>query len=181
VRILILLIFLPLVFPAASAKAQPSASDTKRGDGYARRDLALEREALAQRAKIDNMLPPWAKQKLNSVFKAFLNRLLRDKKPIDLSEVVKAEMERQFTDLSPRQSSILTFYVIAGVIKLIPPHSDRTDIGSEKEGIDEISQTDMLVLQQMMEKKNQLETMISNVMKAGFEGGQAAIQALKAS
>jgi hypothetical protein len=181
VRIFILLIVFPLLCSADCTQAQPGASDSKRGDGYARRDLALEREALAQRIKIDDMLPSWAKQKLNSVFKAFLNRLLRDQKPIDLSELVKAEMERQFTGLSSLQSNILTFYVLAGVIKLIPPHSDRTDTGSEKESIGEISQTDMLMLQQMMEKKNQLETMISNVMKAGFEGGQAAIQALKAS
>lgn len=97
-------------------------------------------------------------------------------------------MARQFADLSPRQSNILTFYILAGVIKSIPPHSDRRDASSEKddskdskESISEMNQMDMLVLQQMMEKKNQLETMISNIMKAGFEGGQAAIQALKAS
>jgi hypothetical protein len=54
-------------------------------------------------------------------------------------------------------------------------------VNSEKDSIDEMSQMDLLRLQQMMEKKSQLETMISNIMKAGFEAGQAAIQALKAS
>ena len=42
-----------------------------------------------------------------------------------------------------------------------------------KDAIGEMTEQDMLMLQQLMEKKNQLETMISNTMKAGFEGGQA--------
>jgi hypothetical protein len=39
-------------------------------------------------------------------------------------------------------------------------------IKKEKDAIDEMSQQDQLMLQQMMEKKRQLETMISNMMKA---------------
>ena len=58
---------------------------------------------------------------------------------------------------------------------------ERNKLKDKKDSISEMGEMDMLLLQQMMEKKNQLETMISNVMKAGYEGGQAAIQALKAS
>ena len=163
-----------------SAQTQTSASNKTQSNGYARRDLALERAALVQRDKIDDMLAPWAKQKLNNVFKGFLNRLLRDKKPANLSTLLKEEMARQFADLTPQQSNILSFYILAGVIKLIPPYAERVDMSSQKESIGEINQMDTLMLQQMMEKKSQLENMISNTMKAGFEGGQAAIQALKA-
>jgi hypothetical protein len=51
----------------------------------------------------------------------------------------------------------------------------------KKDSLSEMDEMDMLMLQRMMDKKNQLESMISNTMKAGYEGGQAAIQALKAS
>ncbi len=51
----------------------------------------------------------------------------------------------------------------------------------KKDSLSEMSETDILMLQQLMEKKNQLESMISNTMKAGYKGGQAAVQALKAS
>jgi len=54
-------------------------------------------------------------------------------------------------------------------------------IRDKKDAISEMNEQDMLMLQQMMDKKSQLETLISNCMKAGYEGGQAAVQALKAS
>lgn len=49
------------------------------------------------------------------------------------------------------------------------------------DSISEMGQQDMLLLQRIMEQKSQLESVISNVMKAGYEAGQAAVQALKAS
>ena len=66
-------------------------------------------------------------------------------------------------------------------IKLKELNALSNKLKENKETIGEMNQQDMLMLQQLMEKKNQLEIMISNVMKAGYEGGQAAIQALKAS
>ncbi|HWR33894.1 MAG TPA: hypothetical protein VN451_10220 [Chitinophagaceae bacterium] len=66
-------------------------------------------------------------------------------------------------------------------IKLEELNALSNKLKENKESIGELNQQDMLMLQQLMEKKNQLESMISNVMKAGFEGGQAAIRALKGS
>ena len=180
-RIAMLLIFCTLFGAVAFAQAERGASTKKRVSVSAGRDLTLERDALAQRRKIEAVLPTLAKQKLHSVSQAFLRRLLRDKKTVDLSELLKQEMGRQFTGLSPQQSNILTFYVLTGIVRLLPPHADESDGGSERDSISEMNETDMLMLQQLMEKKNQLETMISNIMKAGFEGGQSAIQSLKAS
>ena len=180
-RIIILLAVFTLWSAAAFAQAQPVASNKGRVGVYPKRELTQERAALAQRDKIDAMLPPWVKPKLDIVSNAFLKRVLRDKKPLDLGKLADEEMARQFVDLSPEQSKVLNFYVLAGVIKLIPPHVMKDDLLKKKDSIAEMNEMDMLMLQQMMEKKGQLETIISNVMKAGFEGSQAAIQSLKAS
>ena len=162
----------------------------RRADEYARRDLKLERDALAQRQKIDAMLPPWAKRRLDAVSTAFIKRLLSDGQSADLSQVVNEEVGKQFKDITPQQSRILTLHVLSSVVKLLPPHATpkRVDAEAEKrklkdqrDSISEMGEMDMLMLQQLMEKKSQLESMISNIMKAGFEGGQAAIQSLKAS
>jgi hypothetical protein len=59
--------------------------------------------------------------------------------------------------------------------------AERERWAERGDSIAEMSAMDMLLLQQMMDKKTQLEVMISNVMKAGYEGGQAAITALKGS
>jgi hypothetical protein len=151
--------------------------------------LKLERDALAQRQKVDAMLPPWAKQRLELTSKAFVKRLLSERQSGDISRIVKEEVGKQFKDTTPQQSNILTLHVLTSVVKMLAPHSaKKVDAESEREkwkdkkdSISEMGQMDMLMLQQMMEKKGQLESMISNIMKAGFEGGQAAIQALKAS
>lgn len=185
-RILMLLIAITLICSPTLAQTQPNASANQQSVEYAKRNLALEREALTQRDRIEEMLPPPVKQKLEMVFEAFLRRLLRDKKPVDAAQIIKEELARQFAGLSQKQAHLLTFYVVTGVIKKVPPTRPEQQAGRErlkdkKDSISEMGEMDMLMLQQMMEKKNQLESMISNLMKAGFEGGQAAIQSLKAS
>ena len=207
IKALALLLVSTTIYPAALAKQYPRGAASlppahpvsfgqikspvtqRQADEYARRDLKLERDALAQRQEVDAVLPPWAKRRLDIASKAFLKRLLSDRQTADLSQVVKEEVGKQFRDISPQQSNILTLHVLTSVVKMLPPHSvKRVDSKSEggrkkeqEDSISELNQQDMLMLQQLMEKKNQLETMISNIMKASSEGSQAAIQSLKAS
>ncbi len=54
-------------------------------------------------------------------------------------------------------------------------------IKKEKDALDEMNQQDQLQLQQMMDKKSQLESMISNVMKAQSDSINNISSALKAS
>jgi septal ring factor EnvC (AmiA/AmiB activator) len=54
-------------------------------------------------------------------------------------------------------------------------------LGKQKDAISELSQDDMFQLQQLMEKKSQLEQMISNVMKAASESQSNITKNLKAS
>ncbi len=51
----------------------------------------------------------------------------------------------------------------------------------QKDSISELNQDDMLMLQHLMEKKGQLEQMISNVMKAASETQNNIVKNLKAS
>jgi hypothetical protein len=183
-RRLILVSVLALCFPVASAQ-----TPQRQADKYAKRELRLEREALEQRQKIDAMLPPWAKRKLDTASKAFLKRLLSKRNSADLANIIREELGKEFKEITPQQSNILTLYVLTSVVKILPPHSakkvdaeaEKEKLNDKKDSISEMNEMDMLMLQQLMEKKSQLETMISNIMKAGFEGGQAAIQSLKAS
>ncbi len=180
-RTLILVLLVTFFCSASFAQTPREVSSKKRGDEYSKRDLPQENAALVERDKLEAMLPPWAKPKLNAAAKWFLHRLLREKKLLTVSKLAEQELAREFGELSPAQSKVLTFYLLTGVIKLIPPHAEKEGVSAKKDGIGKMNEMDMLLLQQMMEKKNQLEVMISNIMKAGFDGGQAAIQALKAS
>ena len=55
------------------------------------------------------------------------------------------------------------------------------ELQTEKDSLSEMSQQDTLMLQQLMEKKSQLESMISNVMKASQETSNNIAANLKAS
>ncbi len=57
----------------------------------------------------------------------------------------------------------------------------RAQLKAKADSLDALEKKDMFLLQQMMELKAQLEAMISEVMKAGYDAGTAATQALKAS
>ena len=54
-------------------------------------------------------------------------------------------------------------------------------IQSQKDGISELNKQDMRILQELMEKKSQLESMISNTMKAASETQNNIAANLKAS
>ena len=54
-------------------------------------------------------------------------------------------------------------------------------IQSQKDAISELNQQDMLMLQQLMDKKSQIESMISNVMKASSETQSNLAKNLKTS
>jgi len=55
------------------------------------------------------------------------------------------------------------------------------ELKAKKDKLSEMSQQDMLQLQQAMDKKSQLETMISNTMKASSDSQNSLTQASKGS
>ena len=59
--------------------------------------------------------------------------------------------------------------------------AEMDKLKDQKDSISELNQEDMLQLQQLMEKKSQLEQMISNVMKAAAESQNNITKNLKAS
>ncbi|MEP7226617.1 MAG: hypothetical protein ABI785_04595 [Gemmatimonadales bacterium] len=140
------------------------------GDMSISRDLVLERAALSERDKIDGMLSPSAKMKVNSVSEEFLNTLLRDNNDVDPSPFVREVMGREFGQLSQQQSDLLTFYTLAGVIQLLDERQARNS---------GLSQEDMLRLQQYMDKRSKFYEMLSNLMKKLSDAAQAMIQNLK--
>lgn len=57
----------------------------------------------------------------------------------------------------------------------------RARLADKRDSMSELSQQDTLMLQQLMEQKSQLETMISNVMKAGSDAQSSLVSNLKSS
>lgn len=148
----------------------PGARAPLPGDMTISRDLVLERAALSERDKIDGMLSPSAKLKVNSVSETFVNTLLRDNNDVDPSQSVREAMGRQFGQLSSQQSDLLTFYTLAGVVQLLDERQARNS---------GLSGEDMLRLERYMDRRSRFYETLSNLMKKYSETLQAIIQNLK--
>jgi hypothetical protein len=111
-------------------------------------------------------------------------RKLRPMPRIDLA-MVATDARMRFASaaapLTPAQADLLAAMALYQTAKDLESEFVMRGLHDKKDTINELNEQDILVLRQMMEKKQQLEAMISSVMKASYEGGQAAISALKAS
>ena len=85
----------------------------------------------------------------------------------------------QFGALPTELADLLVFYLLAEVFRDNPPDEEfRCDIESLQQ-MARLNPRDALLLQQVQEKKAQLESMISNVMKAGQETNNTILQNLR--
>lgn len=120
-----------------------------------------------------------------------------DAEPFMIRQRVAGALRMACPDATPTELDALAFYML-GRLAWVMTVARMTSIGKKNmtyeealaarekwadqaDALAEMNDMDMLQLQQMMDKKSQLETMISNVMKAGYDAGQAAVKALKAS
>lgn len=107
-------------------------------------------------------------------------RKLRPMARIDLA-MVAADARQQFAaaapPLTPAQADVLAAMALYQTAKDLESEARL----KQPAGKGDMTPQDLLALQQLMERKSQLEQMISNVMRSSYEGGQAAVATLKAS
>jgi len=153
---------------------------------------------------IARSLSPHAKRQVNQSMVRFLRTCPRAGTAEQIVEAARATLKPIFPAASPRERTTLAFYMIG---KLLGRHdhsqkpSARGDTALKarikwksileqkreeadpllRESLSEMGEMDILMLQWLMERKAQLERMISDVMKKGHVSGQNAVQALKSS
>lgn len=134
--------------------------------------------------EISDSISHMAKQKMNGATSAFLRDMAFCTTPTQIWDAAKRVMRQIFPLASPPELDILTAFFInktfhKAYIKFFD--DGRGNLQDKRDSISEMNQTDMLLLQQLMDKKNRVEMVISNVMKKAYENGQAAIRTLKGS
>lgn len=110
-------------------------------------------------------------------------RKLRPMPKIDLP-MVAADARQRFASavppLTPAQADVLAAMALYQTAKDVESAvAMRDGLRDKKDSLGELNQQDMLALQQMMDKKNQLEAMISSVMRSFSDAAQAIIGNLK--
>lgn len=139
--------------------------------------------------------PPDVAAKMSALFakaspsvRSWVDAEARKLRPIQKPELamVTADARQNFASavppLTPAQADVLAAMALYQTAKDIESAVvGRERLRDAKGSLDEMSQQDALILQQMMEKRSHLEAMISNVLKASHEAGQSVVSALKAS
>ncbi len=108
----------------------------------------------------------------------------RDPKATDLT--IRNDIEQRFAgqDLSRSSKEALEFLVLTEAANQMTQKdlsNPKETLNGKLDSLSEMGEMDMLFLQRMMDRKGELERMISNVMKSDGENMLAAISALKAS
>jgi hypothetical protein len=112
-------------------------------------------------------------------------RKLRPMPRIDLA-MVSSDARQRFASvvppLTPAQADVLAAMALYQTAKDLESASlTRDKLHDAKDSISEMNQQDLLLLQQMMEKKSQLEAMIGRVMRSTDSAQAALAAALKAN
>lgn len=125
------------------------------------------------------------KQKMNGAMPAFLRHMSFCTTPTQIWDAAKRFMRRVFPLASPVELDILTAIFINQTFRkaFVSLFDDGYGNPSEyrRDSERDMGEADMLLMQQMLERKTLLEAMISNAMKMAHKNGQAAIIALKGS
>lgn len=123
------------------------------------RDSGVEKAAFNRQAQLVTALQPEAKAKLDIIAGRLLPRLATEGEKVDPYALVRAEVSRAFIGVSPAQSDLLTFYVLAEVAR----EAEMTS----------------LRLQMMMDRRSKFMMILSNIMKKAAETEGALIQNIK--
>lgn len=123
------------------------------------RDSGVETAASTRQAQLITRLQPEAKAKLHIIAARLLPRLATDGEKADPYALARAEVSRAFIGVSPAQSDLLTFYVLAEVAR----EAEMTS----------------LRLQMMMDRRSKFMSTLSNILKKSAETQSSLIQNIK--
>jgi hypothetical protein len=157
------------VTTASATQAQEVGSATGRPSVLS---VAVRRAASERRADVARYLPLWAASRLSRIESDVLRRV-PERTPLDV--VFEQEVRRSFPHANAAQRRVLKLAAAVSVLERLEELQNRKDSSSEA------GRMDMLMLQQMMDCKNELENMISNLMRQASENSQTVLANLKAS
>jgi hypothetical protein len=154
------LVLVPWSMTAGQAKSTTATREVKASALVRNEDF--ERAVSSRRMSEEARLGPEAKRKLSLATDSVILRLARTSTDVDVSAVASKEVHRQFASISTRQSDILTFFVLAGVAKVV---GDKDALKNRLDSMSEMSEMTSMRLQMAMDRRSRLMEAISNVMQ----------------
>jgi hypothetical protein len=127
-----------------------------------RRDFTLEHAALARANRLTAFLQPEARAKLHLATRVLLAHLASGSENVDSYALAEQEVRSKFAQLSSEQSDMLSFYVLAEVVRILQV-PDK--LKGKLDGMNEMSEMTSLRLQMTMDRRSKFISTLSNIMK----------------
>lgn len=124
--------------------------------------FSLEKAVSARSRRLAAFIQPGARVKLDTATRAVFNRLASGADNIDPSVLTQHELRSRFGRLSREQSDLLSYYVLAGVARLLS-HPEQWQ--ENLDGMNEMSEMTSLRLQMTMDRRSKFISTLSNIMQ----------------
>ena len=161
-RSVILLAITLLVSLPALAQRNPAPASSPRAVSEIQRDFALEQAVMARAHRLEALLQPEAKTKLDLGSRALLAHLASGPENAHPYVVAQQEVHSKFPHVSTEQSDLLSFYVMAEVARII---STPGELKKNLNDMNEMSEMTSLRLQMTMDRRSKFIETLSNIMK----------------
>jgi len=154
-----------LVLSSIPSMAQTSqaAPEYRRGPVHeVQRNFTLEKAVLARSRRLEAFIQPGDRVKLARATRAVFNRLASGGDHADPYVLAQQELRSRFARLSAEQSDLLSYYILAGVARLLShPEQWKENLA----GMNEMSEMTSLRLQMMMDRRSKFISTLSSIMK----------------
>ena len=161
-RSVILLAITLLVSVPALAQRNSVTTISPRAVSEIHRDFALEQAVTARSHRLEALLQPEAKAKLDLASRALLAHLASGPENAHPYVFAQQEVHRKFPHVSNEQSDLLSFYVMAEVARII---SNPGELKKNLDDMNEMSEMTSLRLQMTMDRRSKFIETLSNIMK----------------
>ena len=138
--------------------------------------ITLEQTAFTRARRLELLLQPEARDKLDLVTRGLLSHLASSPKNVDFYSLAQQGVRRKFAQVSNEQSNLFSFYVLAEVARILMLPNE---LNEKLDGMGGMSSESSLRLQMTLDRRSKLISTLSNIMKKISNTQDALIQNIK--
>lgn len=162
-----------LPFQAAMSQVTPAGKAER---PQVNRDRALEARVNDRQEEVASYLRPEAKRKLETAARGVMERIRSGHLDTDFAQLARQEAQAKFGRLTPPQSDLLAFYILAETARRLA-RPEQMDEAVQVQTVVDAQQT--VRLQEALDRESPLMTALGNVLKATADAQAMVLQKLK--
>lgn len=157
--------------------AVPRVDTTRVNTAHIERNVKLENAVSERSRKVTPSLSSETKRKLDAASRAYARSLARAADADDPQLLAEREVRQRFANLTPEQTNLLSFYVMAQTAQQLAAEKDA--LKEKLDDMSDMSEMDSMRLQMAMDRRSKFITALSNLLKKISSTQDSVVQNLK--